>query len=279
VLAPPDHPLEPERARNVEFSVGRQWGRFSVDVAAYQATYSNLVTLAPNLVLSDPDVKKFRDTLAERLKQQANLQNVPDLFTAFVRYSLAITSILPSAVAGLQPDVLRKIFDDPLIVHKFQNAEALRVRGIQANGSVTYGNTDLFGNYSYTNPILTQTTSLLSSNVESGRVGDIASHHINAGVQQRWRKLDTSLRLNYVSTRPMVLSNPVRELPGYAVVNGGVSFVDILPGFTAQVLINNIFNAAYADPGIRTADNSRFASSIPQPGRSIFVKFLARQLF
>jgi hypothetical protein len=63
------------------------------------------------------------------------------------------------------------------------------------------------------------------------------------------------------------------------VANVALSYIDFLPGFTAQLVINNIFSASYADPGVRTADNIRFASSIPQPGRSIFVKLLARQMF
>ena len=114
---------------------------------------------------------------------------------------------------------------------------------------------------------------------DSDRLGDIASHHVNAGIQQRWRQLDVSARLNFVGARPTVSSNPLGEIPSYTVANVAVGYVDFLPGFTAQLVINNIFNATYSDPGVRTADNIRFASSIPQPGRSIFVKLLVRQLF
>ena len=81
------------------------------------------------------------------------------------------------------------------------------------------------------------------------------------------------------SARPTWPSNPLPEVPSYAVTNVGISYLDILPGVTAQLVINNIFNTTYADPGVRTADNTRFASSIPQPGRSIFVKLLTRQFF
>ena len=57
--------------------------------------------------------------------------------------------------------------------------------------------------------------------------------------------------------------------------NAVVSY-DFLPGVTAQLVVNNLFDAQYSDPGVRTADNIRFAASIPQPGRSIFLKVLVR---
>ena len=72
----------------------------------------------------------------------------------------------------------------------------------------------MFGNYTYTNPILTQATNELAVK-DSDRLGDIASHHVNAGVQQRWRKLDVSGRLNFVGARPTVSSNPLGEVPSY----------------------------------------------------------------
>jgi outer membrane receptor protein involved in Fe transport len=98
---------------------------------------------------------------------------------------------------------------------------------------------------------------------------------VNLGAQGRWGKLDTGLRLNHVSSRQTVITNPEAEVPGYTVANAAVSY-DLLPGFTVQLVFNNLFDAQYSDPGVRTADNIRFASSIPQPGRSIFLKVLTR---
>ena len=72
-----------------------------------------------------------------------------------------------------------------------------------------------------------------------------------------------------------MITNPEAEVPGYTVANAAVSY-DLLPGFTVQLVFNNLFDAQYSDPGVRTADNIRFASSIPQPGRSIFLKVLTR---
>jgi outer membrane receptor protein involved in Fe transport len=265
VLDRPELPLQPERARSLEVSAGRQWGRFSADVAAYRTKYSNLVTLAPHTLAFDPQVHKFLEGFAERLKGQP----APELRTAIARE-------LPSALVGESTEVIRKIFDDPIFTHRFENAGALRVWGVQANASFQYRNVDLFGNYTYTNPTFTESTNELhlTSRSPSSRVGDIASHHVNLGAQHRWRQLDTSVRLNFVGTRPTVLSNPQSEIPRYTVANAAVTYLDFLPGFSAQLVVNNLFDTQYSDPGVRTADNIRFAASIPQPGRSIFVKLL-----
>jgi Fe-S-cluster-containing dehydrogenase component len=156
-------------------------------------------------------------------------------------------------------DLIRKLFDDPLFVQKFENSGALRVRGVEANASYSHGSTDLFGNYTYASPIRTETTKeiLAPDRTRSDRLGDIAAHKLNLGIQHRWRQLDLSARMNVVGARPTWQSNPLSELPRYSVANVAVSYVDFLPGFTAQLVINNIFSSSYADPGVRTADNIR----------------------
>jgi len=290
VLARPDLPLKPERARNFEISVGRQWGRFAADVAAYQTNYSTLVTLAPHPLAQEPGIGNI-------LQGFGNIPQPKDLIGYLVSSNM-ITAALPMIIDRFLPDcrfgdlecqrrnqpsldLIRKLFDDPLFVQKFENSGALRVRGVEANASYSHGSTDLFGNYTYASPIRTETTKeiLAPDRTRSDRLGDIAAHKLNLGIQHRWRQLDLSARMNVVGARPTWQSNPLSELPRYSVANVAVSYVDFLPGFTAQLVINNIFSSSYADPGVRTADNIRFASSIPQPGRSIFVKLLARQMF
>lgn len=275
ILDRPDHVLQPERARSLELSAGRQWGRFTADLAAYRTTYSNLVTLTPHTLASDPQVEAFLNRLFSRLPPVS----MSDLFGRTL--DDAISAALPSAIATEPTDVIRKIFAAPIFIQRFENTGALRVSGLQVNASFQHGNIDLFGNYTYTHPIVTELTSdvtLSSTRSASRRVGDIASHHLNVGAQHRWRKLDTSIRMNFVGTRPTVFSNPQSEIPRYAVANAAVTYLDFLPGFSAQLIVNNIFNTEYFDPGIRTADDVRFAARLPQPGRSIFLRLLTRIL-
>jgi outer membrane receptor protein involved in Fe transport len=111
-------------------------------------------------------------------------------------------------------------------------------------------------------------------------VGDIASHHLNLGVDARWRRLDGDLRVNVVSSRRTGLGttayyNPERSVPGYAVTNGALLY-DFGHGVAAQLIVNNLFNASYSDPGVAAADGVRFAAKVPQPGRSAFLRLLTR---
>jgi outer membrane receptor protein involved in Fe transport len=43
-----------------------------------------------------------------------------------------------------------------------------------------------------------------------------------------------------------------------------------------QVTVDNLFDTSYSDPGIQTADDLLFAAQVPQPGRSAFVRVIAR---
>ena len=93
----PNGPLEPEHARNVELSVGRQWGRLTSDVAAYQTTYSNLVTLRHTRSLRPRDrADPERSDRPTRRQDRA----APDLRRYFA-FSQAIANALPVTVRGL----------------------------------------------------------------------------------------------------------------------------------------------------------------------------------
>ena len=190
VLDPPDpnRPLEPERARNVELSVGRQWGRRRRRRGLlHDLQQSGYARAAP--ARFGPRDRADLNGLIDRLGGKTAR---PQTFDQYFDFSEAIANALPDTVRNLSAAVIRKLFDDPLFVQRFENAGALRVRGVQANASFSYGSTDLFGNYTYTNPIRTKATREVRApgRFESDRLGDIASHHLNLGVQHRWRKFD-----------------------------------------------------------------------------------------
>ena len=87
--------------------------------------------------------------------------------------------------------MIRKLFDDPLLVQRFERGRASRA-GRSGQRVVQLWQHDLFGNYTYTNPIRFEGTRevLAPGSPESDRMGDIASHHVNLGVQHRWRNFD-----------------------------------------------------------------------------------------
>jgi outer membrane receptor protein involved in Fe transport len=273
ILDRPNSDLEPERARNFEVSAGRRWTNLNADVSVYRTTYSNLVALAPDSLANHPQVQVFIRAVSSRLPASISLDSALQ-----GTGSAELTSAIRDALATERPEVIRQIFQAPIFIQRFENAGALRVWGVQANASYQLRGIDLFGNYTYTNPIFTTPTHEIAAptRARSTRVGDIASHHLNLGGQKRWRQLDTSVRMNFVGTRPTVLSNSLSEVPRYAVLNAAVTYLDVVPRLSAQLVMNNIFNTQYFDPGVRTADNTRFASRIPQPGRSIFFRLMTR---
>jgi outer membrane receptor protein involved in Fe transport len=273
ILGRPNTDLQPERARNFEVSAGRRWTKLNADVSVYRTTYSDLVALAPDSLATHPDVQAFLKAVRDRLPASLSLEDALQ-----GSGSEELTDAIRGAVATERPQVIKDIFEAPIFIQRFENAGSLRVWGVQANASYQLRGIDLFGNYTYTNPIFTTPTNEATSptRTPTNRVGDIASHHLNLGAQGRWRQLDTSVRMNYVGTRPTVLSNSLSDIPRYAVVNAAVTYLDIVPHLSAQLVLNNIFNTQYFDPGVRTADNVRFAARIPQPGRSIFFRVLTR---
>ena len=70
----------------------------------------------------------------------------------------------------------------------------------------------------------------------------------------------------------IVLENDLKRYVAAHVAAG----YELLPGLGVQAVVENLFNTTYADPGVQTADNVRFAARIPQPGRAFFVRLLTR---
>ena len=90
--------------------------------------------------------------------------------------------------------------------------------------------------------------------------------------------LNVNLRMNYVTNRPVgpgtsVPANP-GNFPAFVLVNGSVMYKEILPGLNAQLIINNLFDLQYFDPGIRSADGNLYSYRTPQRGRNFLIRFI-----
>ena len=84
--------------------------------------------------------------------------------------------------------------------------------------------------------------------------------------------------MNYVSNRPVgagtsVSANP-GNFPAFVLFNGSMMYKDILPGFNAQLICNNLLDKQYADPGIRSADGGFYSYRTPQRGRNFLIRFI-----
>lgn len=148
---------------------------------------------------------------------------------------------------------------------------SMEIYGIQANASAKYLNYDLYANYTYTDP---------KNTYDNTRVGDIASHNANIGVNALYfEKLNLNLRFNYVGER---LTGPgttvpanTSKFPSHVVGNFTASYSDLfLPGLTLQMICNNIFNKEYFDPGVRSADGISYSTRTPQRERYFMFRIL-----
>jgi iron complex outermembrane receptor protein len=222
--------LESERVSSIELSAGWQPEKGgSVDMAIYEASYSNVVVL----------------------------NRVPN-------------------TAGSEGVVLGETF-------RRENLGMLRARGVQLNASYAFRRFDFFGNYTYTDAVNTNPSSIDPSvTASSVRVGDIANHRVNLGVNVLlWNRLNANFRVNYVGDRKTgegttVSTNPNDVIDSYLVSHVVLTYEDAFRIFgnlrgSAQIIVNNVFDTDYYHPGVGAAGRL-FAARLPQPGRSVFLR-------
>ncbi len=153
----------------------------------------------------------------------------------------------------------------------------LEVRGVQANAYLKAGRRfdagrrfQLFGNYTYTDPL----------NVEKGkRIGDVASHQVNLGVDVRLSEtFRFNLRTNFVGTKKTGLEEtdvdngiPGGEIDSYFVVHGALTYA-FRKQLELQLIAHNLFDTEYFHPGIRVSENFVRPYQFPQPERSAYLR-------
>lgn len=143
------------------------------------------------------------------------------------------------------------------------------IQGLQSNLYFKYSIYTSYLNYTFTNPYKIDTKKI--------RIGDIASHHINFGINAFYfNKLNINIRTNWVSKRPTgkettISNNPLDNINPYFLLNGAVSY-KIYKRYFAQIIVNNILDKEYFDPGVRSANGIYYASKMPQNRRNFMFK-------
>jgi outer membrane receptor for Fe3+-dicitrate len=85
--------------------------------------------------------------------------------------------------------------------------------------------------------------------------------------------LSISLTNNWVGTRSVPSSNPLGSVPGYLISNLCISSKRFFKERVGvDLIVRNLFNTTYYDPGIRSGDGNRFATVHEQAGISGMVK-------
>lgn len=271
--------LGPEHVSSIEASASHQGGSHAIDVNVYRATYKDVIGIGGGSLYDD--LKQF-DNFSDRFAEQW-------YFTLCGLLKCFIDALREVENPDDQRTLVKTFLEFFVSERAYENsATPLHVWGSQVNASWRTRGIELFGNYSYTHPG--------RSSVLQG--GAIARHQGTLGIGGGWRNLSGSMRVNVAGARNLEpLSRGVvaylekqgnrvryadplsasvsREIDPYAVANGAVTY-QFMPGLAVQTTINNIFNAAYAHPGIQDADNDRFTAQVPQPGRSAFIRLLTR---
>ncbi|MCF8369984.1 MAG: TonB-dependent receptor [Bacteroidales bacterium] len=155
---------------------------------------------------------------------------------------------------------------------------ALKIQGLQSNFSAKIDNYTLYANFTYTDP---QNNILENGELTNTyqRIGDIASIRSNLGVNASYfDHLNVNFRMNYAGKRPVgsnttVSANP-GNFPATFLFNSAIMYKEILPGFSVQLIVNNLFDLEYSDPGIRSADGKVYSYRTPQRGRNFLIQLI-----
>ena len=282
--------LQPERVRNLEIAVGRQTATYGIDLAAYRARYSNVIGVTESSAYEHLNTAEFHN-FADRLAEEW-------YFTLCSYYECLATALRAIPELEVRQRAAEYLLNNDALSLSFDNRAALEVVGAQINGTWRWKNVDVFGNYSFTDP------RPKTGEEQLQRASDIARHRGNVGTTAGSERLNVGLRFNLVSSRPRPdsstdsqhgvlaylssqgnrqrLDEPVvggtaapSRIRGYTLAHLTATFAP-LRGLAVQAVVENVFNASYVHPGVQAADDVRFAASIPQPGRAVFVQLVTR---
>ncbi|MEM7352597.1 MAG: TonB-dependent receptor [Acidobacteriota bacterium] len=227
----------------------------------------------------------------DNLEFAASWQPKENLSFEAVVYDASYSGVAQSSqasCASLREELQQFCNSGQATIAQFQNVGQVDIRGAQVTANVELGEKlRLFANYTYTDPQNIEPLDAAGNPLTGSggavirelRLGDIASHQFNLGVNaELYRKLNANLRLNYVGDRPTgrgttVPNNLFSEIESSLVGHLAVTYRNIVRGATLQLVVNNLFDEEYFDPGIRGASQVLYAPRAPQPGRTTYLRF------
>ncbi|GAA4412268.1 hypothetical protein GCM10023187_39130 [Nibrella viscosa] len=189
-----------------------------------------------------------------------------------------------------------------------QNRGKADIVGVQATVDYKFSNRfSFYANATYTDAHRTTTIRSSDGRRDSTETrfitGDIAPYHVNAGVNGLFLKerLNINLRFNYVAPRPVGRNTSATENPypslipfsmqpkaadsttqsqrpsgyfeAYTLFNTTLTY-QINKYIDAQLILNNLLNTEYSDPGTRGANGLDQAARTPQKGFNGMVRLL-----
>lgn len=175
-------------------------------------------------------------------------------FEGIISYTLPNFSALVDAYYVINSNTIESVTD------KAQNLGKRDITGIDLH-AVKALNTLVFKHFkfwAYGSFILKEKQQYFDSlgiSTKMDRIGDLAHVKIYTGVSGNVTgHLSFSVRGRYIGERNTILSNPIKSVDRYYLLDGNFMYKDFLTrGLSLTLQVNNIFNAQYFHPGTRDA--------------------------
>lgn len=108
---------------------------------------------------------------------------------------------------------------------------------------------------------------------DKGPIPNIANHHYNLGVT--WyilKNLSWHIRGNYVDIRRTIATNPDKTVEGYVMIHTNIRWENVFTrNLYLHLLIRNLADERFFDPGIRTATGTFYPTRHPLEGRNVWL--------
>jgi outer membrane receptor protein involved in Fe transport len=181
-----------------------------------------------------------------------------------------------SGVIGLTQLPSSSACPDPCLAN--QNRDSIRVRGVEATGRHKFADATFWANYTHTQPVQHIRSSDDPNASDAVRVPNIASDQLNLGVDTDWRQLTAAVRTHYSGPRKIGHGTAFVTFPDYLGQQVGaysttavsLTYRDLLPKLTLQILADNVFDKQYSVVG------SESLPMVLQNGRTVSVRMIYR---
>jgi len=171
---------------------------------------------------------------------------------------------------------------DPCVVN--QNRDEILVRGLELTARHKVAAAEIWANYTHVQPEQRIPSAAdpnapdPRANTEAVRVPNIATDQINVGVDAEWHQLTAAVRTHYSGARRIGHGTAYVTYPdylgdqvsGYSTTAISLTYRDLLPKLSLQLLADNVFDKQYWIVG------SESLPAVLQNGRTVSVRMIYR---
>jgi outer membrane receptor for ferrienterochelin and colicins len=157
-----------------------------------------------------------------------------------------------------------------------QNRDEILVRGMELTARHKIAAAEIWANYTHVQPEQRIPSADDPNATEALRVPNIATDQINVGLDGEWRQLTAAVRTHYSGPRKIGRGTAFLNTPDYQQVDAfattavSLTYRDLLPHLSLQLLADNIFDKQY------WAIGSESLPSVLQNGRTVSLRMIYR---